>query len=436
MKLPRIISRLFEERSSLESPTTSLSNPAAWLFDAFGARPSAAGVSIGPDQAMRIATVFACVKVLAETVGALPLRIVRDDGVTAEAQPAHPLARLLAREPNPWMTSQAWREASMAHVLLWGNWYTEISRTGRNAVGRLHPLLPQQVEVETQAGRLQYRVREQQPGAAQPSLRERTIRSEDMLHVPGLSYDGVRGLSPIGYARESLGLAWAAQEFGARFFSNDARPGAVFTLPGVLDEKQVARLKDELRAKYQGLGNAHKAMVLEEGMTVTEVGIPPEDAQFLETRKFQAREIYAIFRVPPVFVGDHERATFSNIEHQNRHFAQHTLLPWLTKIEAELDRKLLADDDGGADITARFNLEGLLRGDFKTRMEGYQRAVLTGILTPNEARRMEGRPPTEHGDRALFPMNYTTDPNNPNGERETGTPGAGSADDDGGSSDE
>jgi HK97 family phage portal protein len=399
MRLPSLFRRA--QRASIESPSQPITS--AKVMEFFGLRQTSAGVLVTEDSAFRLATVYTCVKVIGETLGMLPLGVFEEDG-TGSRRPIldHRLARTLRLAPNPYMTSPQLRECLAAHAALSGNAYVEIERRARDKSPYLYPLQPALVTPEFKAGRLNYRFQ------GTDKTPPRDIAAEDMIHVPGVTRDGIRGVSIITAASESIALAAAAQEFGARFFSNDARPGIVIEAPTQLTDEQVTRMKGQISDAHGALGKSHKAMILEEGWKIHEVGIPPEDAQFLETRKFQREEIAALFRVPPVFIGDHSKSTFSNNEQQGRHFATHCIAPWARKIEAQLEAKLF----GEAEPTLRvaFNLDPLRIGDFKDRQEGLAQAILGGMMTPNEARALEGRPPLEGGDRLLFPLNMTDDP--------------------------
>ena len=230
-----------------------------------------------------------------------------------------------------------------------------------------------------------------------------TLRRDEVLHIPGLGFDGLVGYSPIAMAKNAIGMALATEEYGARFFANGANPGGVLEHPGVI--KDVQRVKDSWNAAYQGSGNAHRVAVLEEGMKFQAIGIPPEQAQFLETRKFQIDEIARIFRVPPHMVGDLEKSSFSNIEQQSLEFVKYTLDPWVVRWEQSLCQALLLPSEK-SDIFIRFNLDGLLRGDYASRMTGYATGRQNGWLSANDIRELEDMnriPASEGGD--LFLVN-------------------------------
>ncbi len=240
------------------------------------------------------------------------------------------------------------------------------------------------VERDTQTGKIKYTYSD--------DITNQTYvyRPDQVFHLKSLSIDGVTGLSPIAQAREAVGLSLATEEYGAKFFGNGARPGGVLEHPGILKDPE--KLRESWNKVYQGTRNSHKVAVLEEGMKYHTIGIAPEDAQFLETRKYQVNEICRIFRVPPHLVGDLERATFSNIEHQSIEFVQHTIRPWLVRWEQAISRSLL-DEKERLLYFAKFNVDGLMRGDYKSRMEGYAVGRQNGWLSANDIRGLEDLPP-------------------------------------------
>lgn len=282
---------------------------------------------------MQTTAVYACVRILAEAIAGLPLHVYRykSDGGKEKAL-NHPLYYLLHTEPNPEMTSFVFRETMMSHILLWGNAYAQIIRDGAGRVLALYPLLPEKMTVDrTASGQLFYEYRS--------DIGSVILRPEDVLHIPGLGFDGLIGYSPVAMAKNAIGMAIACEEYGASFFANGANPGGVLEHPGVV--KDPKRVRESWNTVYQGSANAHRIAVLEEGMKFQSIGIPPEQAQFLETRKFQINEIARIFRVPPHMVGDLEKSSFSNIEQQSLEFVKYTLDPWVVRWEQAIQKSLL-----------------------------------------------------------------------------------------------
>ncbi len=337
---------------------------------------------------MATSAVYACVRVLSETIASLPLHVYRRTGQGKEKAMDHNLYYLLHDEPNPEMTSFVFRETLMGHLLLWGNAYAQIIRDGRGRVIDLYPLLPDRMEVgRTEQGELYYRY--------QKEGREYLLRREEVLHIPGLSFDGLVGYSPIAMAKNAIGMALATEEYGSKLFANDARPSVVLEHPGIL--KDPAKIRDSWNQIYRGSENAHKVAVLEEGMSVKTLSMPPEQAQFLETRKFQIEEICRIFRVPPHLIASLDRATFSNIESQSISFVVHTIRPWLVRLEMAFNKSLFSQKEKREHFVS-FVVEGLLRGDFESRMRGFAVGIQNGFLSPNDVRSLENLNPIEHGD--------------------------------------
>lgn len=371
-------------------PKNSLWGSSTAFF--FGSTSS--GKVVNEKTAIQTTAVYACVRVLAEAIASLPLHTYRYTEDGKEKATDHPLYQLLHNEPNPEMTSFVFRETLMGHLLLWGNAYAQIIRDGRGNVTSLYPLLPDKMTVDrTSTGELYYLYKKE--GLDYP------LRQEDVLHIPGLGFDGLVGYSPIAMAKNAIGMAIATEEYGARFFANGANPGGVLEHPGVV--KDPARIRESWNAVYQGSANAHRVAVLEEGMKFQPIGIPPEQAQFLETRRFQLNEIARIFRVPPHMIGDLERSSFSNIEQQSLEFVMYTLDPWVVRWEQAISKALIADSEK-KEVFVKFNVNGLLRGDYQSRMAGYAVGRQNGWLSANDIRELEdmNRLPEESGgDRYL-----------------------------------
>jgi len=286
----------------------------------------------------------------------------------------------------------------MSHLLLWGNAYAQILRNGRGQPIALYPLLPNKMEVSRASnGELIYTYRrDSEESRINPNSGTVILRRDEILHIPGLGFDGLIGYSPIAMAKNAIGMSLATEEYGASFFANGANPGGVLEHPGVI--KDIQRVKDSWNSAYQGSGNAHRIAVLEEGMKFQAIGIPPEQAQFLETRKFQINEIARIFRIPPHMVGDLEKSSFSNIEQQSLEFVKYTLNPWVVRWEQSLQQSLLLPSEKNS-IFIKFNVDGLLRGDYQSRMNGYAVGRQNGWLSANDIRELEdmNRIPAEEG---------------------------------------
>ena len=360
---------------------------------------SAAGQAVNERSAMQMSAVYACVRILAESIASLPLHFYQyNDAGGKEKAVNHPLYWLLHDEPNPEMSSFSFRETLMTHLLLWGNAYAQIIRNGRGEVIALYPLMPDRMTVDRDArGRIYYEYTRSDSDANTLGKKSSVILSpEDVFHIPGLGFDGLVGYSPIAMAKQAIGMGLACDEYGAAFYQNGAQPGGVLEHPNVV--KDPKRVRESWNAIYQGSRNAHRIAVLEEGMTYKPITISPEQAQFLETRKFQIDEIARIFRVPPHMIGDLEKSSFSNIEQQSLEFVKYTLAPWISRWEQAIQRSLLLISERTR-YFARFNVEGLLRGDYQSRMNGYAVARQNGWMSANDIRELESldRIPAEQG---------------------------------------
>lgn len=371
---------------------------------------SAAGQAVNERSAMQMSAVYACVRILAESIASLPLHFYQyNDAGGKEKAVNHPLYWLLHDEPNPEMSSFSFRETLMTHLLLWGNAYAQIIRNGRGEVIALYPLMPDRMTVDRDArGRIYYEYTRSDSDANTLGKKSSVILSpEDVFHIPGLGFDGLVGYSPIAMAKQAIGMGLACDEYGAAFYQNGAQPGGVLEHPNVV--KDPKRVRESWNAIYQGSRNAHRIAVLEEGMTYKPITISPEQAQFLETRKFQIDEIARIFRVPPHMIGDLEKSSFSNIEQQSLEFVKYTLAPWISRWEQAIQRSLLLMSERTR-YFARFNVEGLLRGDYQSRMNGYAVARQNGWMSANDIRELESLdmiPDEQGGNLYLISGNMT-----------------------------
>ena len=351
------------------------------------------GKPVNERTAMQTTAVYACVRILAEAVASLPLHVYeyQDDGGKKLVHD-HPLYYLIHDEPNPEMTSFVFRETLMSHLLIWGNAYAQIIRDGAGRVLGLYPLLPDKMEVQRDdKGNIYYVY--SRNSDENPTFKEYgniKLKAEDVLHIPGLGFDGLIGYSPIAMAKNAVGMTLACEEYGASFFANGANPGGVLEHPGVL--KDPSKVRESWNSVYRGVNNAHKIAVLEEGMKYQQIGIPPEEAQFLETRKFQINEIARLYRIPPHMVGDLDKSSFSNIEQQSLEFVKYTLDPWEIRWEQTLQRSLLLPGEKGK-YFIKLNVDGLLRGDYQSRMNGYAVGRQNGWFSANDIREMENMNP-------------------------------------------
>ena len=404
-----LIGGLLERALPLEGPYPLT---AARLVSALSGAPSVTGRAVNEQSVLGISAVYSCVRVLADAVSALPLIVYRREGRGKSRANDHPLYRLLHDEPNPWMTPYQVKETMMGHVLTWGNAYLSIERDPRTgeplALWPLRPADMRRIEV-SRAGGLIYTYSAPRGGAQLigPSAGGRELiqlPQRDVVHLRGLSSDGVIGYSPITLHRESLGLAMAAEEYGARFFGNNASPGGVLQSKAGLSEAARVNLKESWESAHRGLTSAHRVAILEEGVEWKAVGLPPNDAQFLETRQFQLTEISRIFRVPPHKISDLNRATYSNVAEQEQQFKGDSLEPWLVRIEEQIGLSLLTPMERRS-LYPEFLMDAQWRADIRTRYEAYARGRQWGWLSANDIRELENLNPIEGGDDYWQPVN-------------------------------
>lgn len=395
-------SGLFRSRDAPKNRTSG----SAYSFFMGG---STSGKRVNERTSMQMTAVYSCVRILSEAVAGLPLHLYQyTDNGSKEKAVEHPLYFLLHDEPNPEMTSFVFRETLMTHLLLWGNAYAQIIRNGKGEIMALYPLMPDRMTVDRdEKGRLYYEYMVSSDDA--PTIKGSTVKlpPSEVLHIPGLGFDGLVGYSPIAMAKNAIGMAIACEEYGAKFFANGAQPSGVLEHPGTI--KDPSRVRESWTQTFGGSQNANKVAVLEEGMKYTPISISPEQAQFLETRKFQINEIARIFRVPPHMVGDLEKSSFSNIEQQSLEFVKYTLDPWVSRWEQSIVRSLLTAEEK-KQYFVKFNVDGLLRGDYQSRMNGYAIGRQNGWMSANDIRELENldRIPEElGGDLYLINGNMT-----------------------------
>lgn len=378
MKLFDWIRGLFKSR---DKPKDSYYFSSPFLFGR-----SISGKSVDETTALQISAVFACCKILAESVACLPLHVYKRDGGSKTLATEHPLYYLLHDAPNGEMTAYSFKETTMLNLLTNGNAYSEIRYDGHGISG-LYPLQSSRMTIKRDdSNQLVYTYR---PSTGEnehmKTPAEITFRRHEILHIPALGFDGINGYSPIAMARNAIGVAMACEEYGAKFFENGARPSGILKVPHVLKDPQ--KLSESWQAAYGG-ENSGKTAVLEEGVEYQQLSVNQNDAQFLETRKFQIAEIARIFRVPLHMINELDRATFSNITQQSLEFITYTLTPYLVRLEQGFNKALFNETERGK-YFVKFNVDGFLRGDYETRMRGYQTALQSGILSVNEVRELE-----------------------------------------------
>lgn len=391
-----------KEKRSNTFPEDSLNSFMKWLENGGFGQKTASGEMVDEESALKMSAVWACVRILSETIAALPLHIYRKEGNNKFIADDHKLYPLLHDAPNDLMTSFIWRESSMSHLSLWGNSYSRIIRNGGMIPQSFELLQPADITPQIVGGKIVYKIRNVKA----------TIPAIDMIHFPGLSFDGITGKSPIEVAAENIGLGLALQRFGSEFFLNGAMLSGTLEHPGKLSDPAYKHLSESFTEKNVGQGKRFKPQILEEGMKWVSQTMPLEAAQFILSRNFQLNEIARIFRIPPHMLADLTRSTNNNIEHQGMEVVQYTFLPWCVRMEQELNRKIFKESEKGK-VYAKFNLMGLLRGDSASRASYYSSRFNIGTLSQNEIRELEDQNSIgPEGDKYYVQLNMATGDSN------------------------
>jgi len=376
---------------SIEDPATPLTS----IFDA--TNKTVAKVSVTEESSLAVGAVFSCVKVISETMAQMDLEVVERVGKITKANTNHPNYWLLHAEPSPYYNRFEWIQGMVAYALLWGNGFSKIKRDRYSTAKQLQIIPAWEVKAKmSERGKLFYEWTHDN--------QTEIISSDDMIHLKNLGTDGMMGLSPIQIQRESIGNAIAKNNHEGAFYSNGAKASGILMTPGNMGPKERSNIQTSFDAKTNGSKNRFSTIVLEEGVKYQQLTIPQNDAQFLESKKYDRSEIAGWYRVPPYKIGDHEKATYANVEGQERSFAKDTIVPWTIRFQQELNRKLFFTEERGRFFT-QFNLDDLIKGDMKTRYEIYKMGVESGILMPAEGREAEGWPTDGHPEIQQFFMN-------------------------------
>ena len=386
---------------TVDQPLSSIAGTR--LFSAFAPFSSHTGVAVTPFTALQSSAVYGCVRCLAEDLAKLPLNLyaARPDGGW-QIDRVHPLAAVLAR-PNRWQTTFAFVSYLSVCLSLRGNAFIFVLRYPDGRPKALIPISPDRCSVLfSPKGWLYYEI-------AHPAFKDSTtlrVHQDDMLHIRNISLDGFSGLSPIAAAAEAMGLALATQQHGAVLFRQGTQASGALSHPGTLTQPAQDRIAARWQQRYAGVENAAKVLILEEGMKFEKLSMTSDEAQFLETRKFQVEEICRIFRVPPHKVASLDRATFSNIENQGQQYIDDSLIPVARQVEEEAAHALLFDDERGR-YRIGFDFDSMLRGDMKSRYEAYHIALGDMWMTANQVCLKEGLPTFEGGDEHYRALNTT-----------------------------
>ncbi len=381
----------------LRGSDDSLENPANPLSAIFEDKKTSAGVSVTEEKSLAVSSVFACVKVVAETMAQMDLEVVEKVGKATRANTNHSNYWLLHAEPSQYYNRFEWIQGMMAYALLWGNGYSKIKRD-RFATAKELQILPswEVTPKLTDRGLLYYEW--------QSKNGVEVILSEDMIHLKNLGTNGLIGMSPVEIQRENLGIELAKMNHDGAFYQNGAKASGILMTPGNMGLKEQTNVKDSFEKANSGAKNRFKTIILEEGVKYQQLTIPQNDAQFLESKKFGQSEIAGWFRVPPHMIGNLTDANYSNVDAQDRNFAKTCIVPWTVRFQQELDRKLFFDGERGKFMT-QFNLDDLIKGDMKTRYESYALGIANGFIKPIWATEAEGYPTEGNTETDNFFMN-------------------------------
>lgn len=380
-----------------------LSDEKAWNPSLWNLSRSLSGETVTESTALTYSAVWNAVSLISGTIAALPLHLMQSKGKTHRIIDDRPLYRLMHDNPNPYMTAPAFRECMMAHILTWGNGYAEIVRNGMGEVVELWPITPNRVKVMMQDGKIVFSITRNHES-------DLILPRDKVLHIPGLGYDGYVGYSVISVmAQKSIGLSMALESFGSLYFGQWTHPGLILSHPGQLSPQARANLTESFIEGTSGLMNSHKVKILEEGMKIEKLGIPPEDSQFLQSRLFQIAEVARWFNLPPHKLKDLSKSSFNNIEQEQISFVQDAILPWLVRLEANYNMQLLTPSErslsGYGRVYFKHIVEGLLRGDTASRGAFYTVMLDRGVFSINEVRELEDKDPIEGGDIHFVQMN-------------------------------
>lgn len=385
----------------------SLTDPKAWspsLWNLIGSQ-SLSGENVTEHTALTYSAVWNAISLISGTIAALPLHLMQKKGEKKRIADDRKLYGVMHDIWNPYMTAMAGRECMMAHILGWGNGYAEKVINGYGEIKELWPITPNRVKVKMYEGELLYSI-------SMPNGQDVVLRRDQILHIPGLGYDGFMGYSVIALARKSIGLGMAMETFGSRFFGEGTHPGVIVEHPNQLSAQAHTNLKNSLMESYSGLGNSHRMLLLEEGMKFQKIVIDPKDSQFLESRQFNIPEIARWFNLPPHKLKDLTKSSFNNIESEQISFVTDSILPWLIRLEQNYNMQLLSAGDkalyGAGRLYFKHSVEGLLRGDANSRAQFYTVMLDRGVFSINEVRELEDKDPIKGGDIHLVPMNMTT----------------------------
>jgi HK97 family phage portal protein len=372
-------------------------NPSLWNLYSGGDH---SGENVNEYTALTYSAVFNAITLISGSLGSLPLHLMRQNGKSKERALEQSLYRIMHSKANPYMTAMSLREILMAHVLGWGNGYAEIVRDRSGIIKELWPITPNRVTPRMFEGDMIYEIKVDGSTVV--------LKRPQILHLAGLGFDGFVGYSIVSMAAKSIGLGMALETFGGLYFKQGTHPGVIVSHPGKLNDESHSNLQKSLANTYSGLGKSHRLMLLEDGMKLEKIGIPPNDSQFLESRQHQVPEIARWFNLPPHKLKDLTKSSFNNIEQEQLSYVIDSLLPWAVRLEQSYDMQLLTENDQKQGLYFKHVFEGMLRGSSADRAEFYRKMFGIGAMTINEIREKEDMNPVDGGDIHLVPLNMTT----------------------------
>jgi len=383
-----------------------LANPDRWLMRAFGAQETDSGVYVDENAALSSSAIWAGIRLISESLSTVPLHVFRMSDGQREVMREHPVDQLIYASPNPEMTAQEWRSQMMAALILSGNGYSEIVRDRGGRIRQIWPLSWYRVELERAPDEsLYYEIQTVGLDDVNDRVVAARLPADRVLHLRAFNSRGLLGDSMVERLKQTIGITLATEKFGATFYGQGTQLSGVLTHPGSLSEGAQKRLRDSWNDRYSGLSGSHRIAILEEGLKWDPISVPPEASQFLETRQFQVQEASRALNLPPHMLRDLWRATFSNVEQQAIDFVVNSLRPWAVILEQRMQLSLLTEAERRAGYYIKHNLEGLLRGDIKTRYESYAIGRNWGWLSANDVRELEDLNPIDMGDVYLQPLN-------------------------------
>lgn len=376
-------------------------DPSYWVNKFFGNTPVWSGAEVDENTALEYVPYWACVKVLRETIASLPVILYKRTSSGKERATNHSAYNVFHLRANPEQTAYDYKEMTASHFLIYGKSYSEKVYNNKGELAELWPLMPWNMNPKRKDGKLYYFY-------DLPNGKQHVFLREELLVLNNFTLTGIEGERVINYIKQCLGTGMAADEYGARFYSNDSAPGGIIEMPGHLKKENIERFKDSWEKNYGQLSNKHRTAILEDGAKFHELTVAPDKAQFLETRKFQQQQTAAFHRIPPHLIGDLDRATYTNIEQQSLEFVNYTMLPYFVRFEQNFTTQTLTEKEQKK-LFYEFLVDALLRGDIEARYRAYKTGREMGVLSADDIREKENmnKLPDGIGEKYYIPMNWS-----------------------------